>query len=165
MLGRISLLSVATVILASGLAGSSVALPIAPLNQVQVGDSSNVIQVAQKKGGGNKAAKSHKAAPKASKSAKSSKTVKSSKSVKASKHVNTKHVNKTVVHRTVVVRPYRAWYARPYYGAVIAGVTLGTIVLVSTPRVVPVAPAPNLCWFWSNQEQLNGYWDYCTPPL
>jgi hypothetical protein len=78
---------------------------------------------------------------------------------------NVRHVDKKVVHKTVVHRPYRAWGHRPYYGAVIAGVTLGTIIAVSAPRVVPVAPAPNLCWYWSDPAEINGYWDYCAPPL
>jgi hypothetical protein len=65
------------------------------------------------------------------------------------------------VHRTVVVRPVRPWVVRPYYGAVIAGVTLGTIVVAST---VPPAPAPTLCWYWADANQTQGYWDYCKTP-
>ena len=65
------------------------------------------------------------------------------------------------VHRTVVVRPVRPWIVRPYYGAVVAGVTLGTIVVASA---VPPAPSPTLCWYWADPSQSKGYWDYCKPP-
>jgi hypothetical protein len=58
-----------------------------------------------------------------------------------------------------VVRPYRAWVRRPYYGTIVGGVALGTIIAVSA---IPAAPADNLCWYWSNQSQTRGYWDYCN---
>ena len=61
-------------------------------------------------------------------------------------------------------RPYRGWVHRPYYGRVIAGVTLGTIIAVYAVGVAPAAPAPNMCWFWSDQEMSQGYWDYCQAP-
>jgi hypothetical protein len=57
-----------------------------------------------------------------------------------------------------VVRPVRPWVRRPYYGTVIAGVTLGTIIAAST---IPAAPSSDLCWFWSNSSHTRGYWDYC----
>ena len=56
----------------------------------------------------------------------------------------------------VVVRP---WVAAPYYGAVVAGVTLGTLIAVTTP---PPPPSPALCWFWSSPAHTQGYWDYCS---
>ncbi|MBP2551746.1 hypothetical protein J2858_004688 [Neorhizobium galegae] len=69
-----------------------------------------------------------------------------------------------VVHhhhtRVVVVRPVRPWVRRPYYGAVVAGVVLGTIIVASS---VPPAPSPQLCWYWSSPQQNRGYWDYCKP--
>jgi hypothetical protein len=58
-----------------------------------------------------------------------------------------------------VVRPYRHWVRRPYYGTVVAGVTLGTIIAVST---IPAAPSSDVCWFWSNGAHTRGYWDYCN---
>src|SRR5690348_7190643 len=70
-----------------------------------------------------------------------------------------------VVKRTVVVRGYRPWVRRTYYGtAFIGAVALGTIIAVSAPHVVPVAPGPNACWYWSDPTELHGYWDYCVPP-
>jgi len=70
------------------------------------------------------------------------------------------------VRRNVVIvrRPYRVWAARPYYGTVFAGVALGTVIAVSAAHAYPPPPDPNACWFWSDPEELHGYWDYCTPP-
>jgi hypothetical protein len=55
-----------------------------------------------------------------------------------------------------VVRP---WVRRPYFGAVVAGVTLGTIIAATT---IPPAPSSDLCWYWSNSSRTRGYWDYCN---
>src|SRR5258708_5843691 len=57
-----------------------------------------------------------------------------------------------------MVRPIRPWVRRPYYGTVIAGVALGTIIAAST---IPPAPSSDLCWYWSNSSKTRGYWDYC----
>lgn len=62
------------------------------------------------------------------------------------------------VNVRVNVRPVRGWVRRPYYGTIIGGVALGTIIAAS---VVPVAPASNLCWYWADSSQTRGYWDYC----
>jgi hypothetical protein len=53
----------------------------------------------------------------------------------------------------------RPWVRAPYYGAVVAGVTIGAVIAVTA---VPPAPAPELCWFWSSAAQNQGYWDYCS---
>jgi hypothetical protein len=66
----------------------------------------------------------------------------------------------TTVRRTTVVRPVRPWVRRPYYGRVVAGVALGTVVAVAA-TTAPPAPASNLCWYWSNSSRTRGYWDYC----
>ncbi len=58
-----------------------------------------------------------------------------------------------------VVRPVRPWVRRPYYGTIVGGVALGTIIAVT---VVPPVPADNLCWYWANQSHTRGYWDYCS---
>jgi hypothetical protein len=59
-----------------------------------------------------------------------------------------------------VVRPVRRWVRRPYYGTVVAGVTLGTIIAATA---VPPAPSSEVCWYWSNSSHSQGYWDYCQP--
>ena len=61
----------------------------------------------------------------------------------------------TVVVRPGVVRPYAH---RSYFGTVVAGVALGTLIAVA---VAPPPPAPNLCWYWTTPAQNQGYWDYC----
>jgi len=58
----------------------------------------------------------------------------------------------------VGVRPVRPWVRRPYYGTVIAGVTLGTVIAATT---IPAAPSSEVCWYWSNSSHSRGYWDYC----
>jgi hypothetical protein len=55
----------------------------------------------------------------------------------------------------------RPWVRRPYYGRIIAGVALGTIVTVAAVGLIPRRPAPDLCWYWADPYQNRGYWDYC----
>jgi hypothetical protein len=84
------------------------------------------------------------------------------KGQKKNVYVNRTYVNKTYVNRrVVVVRPVRGWYRRSYYGNFVSGVALGTILGVTAVGVAPFAPAPNLCWYWSDPAMINGYWDYC----
>jgi hypothetical protein len=62
-------------------------------------------------------------------------------------------------------RPYwfaRPWVRRPYYGTIVAGVALGTLVTVAALGAVPPRPAPNLCWYWADPDGRRGYWDYCS---
>lgn len=61
--------------------------------------------------------------------------------------------------KVVVVRPYRKWYKRPYYGTVVGGIALGTVLGAAAYAATP--PAPNLCWYWANPARTQGYWDYC----
>jgi hypothetical protein len=73
---------------------------------------------------------------------------------------NNKNWNKNWNNKkVVVVRPYRKWYKRPYYGTVIGGVALGTVLGAAAYAATP--PAPNLCWYWADPSQTQGYWDYC----
>ena len=54
---------------------------------------------------------------------------------------------------------YRPYVRAPYYGAIVAGVALGTLIVATAP---PPVPAPGLCWFWSSGAYTQGYWDYCS---
>jgi hypothetical protein len=159
MIGRLFVLSVATVVLVSGLPQHGVALPIAPLNAAQVADSNQVIQVRA-------TAKRATVSKRTTVSRRT--TVNRNARVNKNVHVNRNvRVNRNVnVHRTVVVRRpyYRPWVARPYYGAIIGGVALGTVIGVSAAYAAPVAPAPNMCWFWADSAGMRGYWDYCVAP-
>jgi hypothetical protein len=57
---------------------------------------------------------------------------------------------------------YRPWYRRPHFGTIVGGVALGTILTVAAVGAAPaVAPAPGLCWYWADEYQSQGYWDYC----
>jgi hypothetical protein len=60
--------------------------------------------------------------------------------------------------------PVRRWVRRPHFGAVVGGVVLGTVIVVDTAGTAPGAPAPNMCWFWTDTSYTQGYWDYCAPP-
>ena len=56
---------------------------------------------------------------------------------------------------------YRPWYRRPYYGTIIGGIALGTIIGVTAYGLAPPRPRPDMCWYWADQIQSRGYWDYC----
>jgi hypothetical protein len=56
---------------------------------------------------------------------------------------------------------HRPWSRRPYYGRIIGGVALGTIIGVAVVGAVPRRPAPDLCWYWADPYRSRGYWDYC----
>ena len=74
-------------------------------------------------------------------------------------------VGRPVVGHAAFVRPYRPFYRRPWFGTVIGGVVLGTILTAAAVGVAPAyAPAPNLCWYWSDPGLTQGFWDYCAPP-
>jgi hypothetical protein len=78
------------------------------------------------------------------------------RNVNVNRNVNiNRNIARVGVGGAAVVRP---WVRRPYYGTVVAGVALGTIIAAST---IPAAPSSNLCWYWSNSSNTRGYWDYC----
>ena len=59
----------------------------------------------------------------------------------------------------------RRWYHRPYYGRIIGGIAIGTILAASAYYAYAAEPpAPGLCWFWADAEETQGYWDYCVDP-
>jgi hypothetical protein len=75
-----------------------------------------------------------------------------------------RNVNRNVSRNVNVVRPVRPLVARPYYGTIVGGVALGTVIAVTAAGAAPAPPAANMCWFWSDANQMNGYWDYCQAP-
>lgn len=76
-------------------------------------------------------------------------------------HKNWSHYNnnwnKDWNNRTYV----RGWSRRPYYGDFIGGVILGSIIASNGVGIVPLAPQPDLCWYWADPYMYRGYWDYC----
>jgi hypothetical protein len=59
----------------------------------------------------------------------------------------------------------RRWNHRPYYGRIVGGIALGTILAASAYYVYAAEPpAPGLCWFWADPDETQGYWDYCVDP-
>jgi hypothetical protein len=70
-----------------------------------------------------------------------------------------------VVGRPAFVRTYRPWARRPYFGTVLGGVALGTILTVAAVGAAPAyAPHPDTCWYWADPSMTRGYWDYCDIP-
>jgi hypothetical protein len=65
------------------------------------------------------------------------------------------NVNRAVGIGVGAVRP---WVRRPYFGTVVGGVALGAIIAATA---VPVVPASGLCWYWTDETNTQGYWDYC----
>jgi hypothetical protein len=57
----------------------------------------------------------------------------------------------------------RTWKPQPYYGQFFGGVVLGSILTAAAIGIAPPAPAPGLCWYWSDPYGYRGYWDYCAP--
>ena len=164
MVGRIVILIVATIVMAGGLPRAGVALPIAPLNKIQTGELNNVTEVAARKDASRKTTVSRRTTVRRGPNSNVKRTTvtkRANGNVRRNVYVN-RNVN---VRRTVIVhRPYRAWVRRPYYGAIVGGVALGTVVGVGAAYAVPIAPAPNMCWYWSDRTGLYGYWDYCVAP-
>jgi hypothetical protein len=69
-----------------------------------------------------------------------------------------RNIARVGVGGVVGVGAVRPWVRRPYFGTVVAGVTLGTIIAATT---IPPVPSSGLCWYWSNSSRTRGYWDYC----
>jgi hypothetical protein len=83
------------------------------------------------------------------------------------------------VRRTTVVRPgvgpvVRPGYAgggvrwaRPgrYYwprgGAIAAGAAIGVVTAATAAAWAGAAPAPGMCWYYTDPSRTQGFWDYC----
>jgi hypothetical protein len=76
-------------------------------------------------------------------------------------NINSANVNRRVdVNRAnaAVVKP---WSRKPYYGTIVAGVALGSVVAATAYGLSPTSPSSNLCWNWADNSMAQGYWDYC----
>jgi hypothetical protein len=166
---RMKVFAATSLVLALGAFGVTqvTAVPISPgvMKQQQSSESRLVEQV--RRGGGGRAARS----------ARVTRSTRVSRGRPATRRTNVRTTRTTNVRRRAngsvnrrtnvnrrVVRPVRPWVRRPYYGRVVAGVALGSVIWATSAGIVPAAPGPNLCWYWSNDSKTRGYWDYCTPP-
>ena len=74
-----------------------------------------------------------------------------------------------VVRRSTVVRPgvRPGRWARPGHyrwrpgAAVAAGAALGFVGAATAAAWAGSAPAPGMCWYYTNSSRRSGFWDYC----
>lgn len=73
--------------------------------------------------------------------------------------------NVAVRGRTVVrgggawVRP--GWYGWPRGGAIAAGAAIGFVSAATAAAWAGAAPAPGMCWYYTDASRTQGFWDYC----
>jgi hypothetical protein len=70
------------------------------------------------------------------------------------------------VRRTTVVggrggwaRP--GWYGWPRGGAIAAGAAIGFVTAATAAAWAGAAPAPGMCWYYTDPSRTQGFWDYC----
>ena len=79
--------------------------------------------------------------------------------------------SRTVVRGGAVVRPgYRGggvrwarpgWYGWPAGGAIAAGAALGFVTAATAAAWAGAAPAPGMCWYYTDASRTQGFWDAC----
>jgi hypothetical protein len=78
--------------------------------------------------------------------------------------------SRTVVRRGAVVRPGVArpggWvrparYGWPRGGAIAAGAAIGFVTAATAAAWAGAAPAPGMCWYYTDPSRTQGFWDYC----
>jgi hypothetical protein len=79
--------------------------------------------------------------------------------------------SRTVVRGGAVVRPgYRGggvrWarpgrYVWPRGGAIAAGAAIGFVTAATAAAWAGAAPAPGMCWYYTDPSRTQGFWDYC----
>jgi hypothetical protein len=79
--------------------------------------------------------------------------------------------SRTVVRGGAVARPGYAGggvrWARPgrYYwprgGAIAAGAAIGFVTAATAAAWAGAAPAPGMCWYYTDPSRTQGFWDYC----
>jgi hypothetical protein len=67
---------------------------------------------------------------------------------------------KTVVRgRGAWVRPGRYYWPRG--GAIAAGAAIGFVTAATAAAWAGAAPAPGMCWYYTDPSRTQGFWDYC----
>lgn len=67
---------------------------------------------------------------------------------------------------TVVRRPVARWARPGHYwwrpgGAMAAGAAIGFVTAATAVAWAGAAPAPNMCWYYTDPNQTKGFWDQC----
>jgi len=75
------------------------------------------------------------------------------------------HRGRTVV-RGPVGRPGARWvrpgaYHWPRGGAIAAGAAIGFVAAATAAAWAGAAPAPGMCWYYTDLTRTRGFWDYC----
>jgi hypothetical protein len=84
---------------------------------------------------------------------------------------NVAAVRSRTVVRGPAVRPgYRgggvrwarpATYGWPRGGAIAAGAAIGMVTAATAAAWAGAAPAPGMCWYYTDPSRTQGFWDYC----
>ena len=74
--------------------------------------------------------------------------------------------SRTVVRGPAVVRPgvrwaRPGWYRWPAGGAIAAGAAIGFVAAASAAAYAGAAPAPGMCWYYTDPSRTQGFWDSC----
>jgi hypothetical protein len=53
------------------------------------------------------------------------------------------------------------WYRWPVGGAIAAGAAVGFVTAAAATAYAGAAPAPGMCWYYTDPSRTQGFWDYC----
>jgi hypothetical protein len=53
------------------------------------------------------------------------------------------------------------WYRWPRGGAIAAGAAIGFATAATAAAWAGAAPAPGMCWYYTDPSRTQGFWDYC----
>lgn len=53
------------------------------------------------------------------------------------------------------------WYGWPRGGAIAAGAAIGMVTAATAAAWAGPAPAPGMCWYYTDPSRTQGFWDYC----
>ncbi|UGX98160.1 hypothetical protein G6321_00024765 [Bradyrhizobium barranii subsp. barranii] len=70
------------------------------------------------------------------------------------------------VRSTTAVAGRGAWARPGYYhwprgGAIAAGAAIGFVTAATAVAWAGAAPAPGMCWYYTDPSRTQGFWDYC----
>lgn len=54
-----------------------------------------------------------------------------------------------------------AAYGWPRGGAIAAGAAIGVVTAATAVAWAGAAPAPGMCWYYTDPSRTQGFWDYC----